>query len=251
MKKLSASLEDYLEAIWHLARGTGSARSKDIADRLGVNKSSVTGALKNLAGRGLIHYEAYQNITLTESGRKAASEIARRHEILRDFLTRILQVNPELAEANACRMEHDLDGKVIEKLIQFVEFVQSCPRTQSGWIEGFQKLCTRGLDRTRCVDCLQSCRDDLDRALERSRSPDKGDIPLTELQPGERARIVSLESEDMVPGDLQGKGLTPGALVHIDRIQDRTDQLRIHVRGYQLSLALDFARSILVHRLKD
>ena len=61
---LSASLEDYLEAILHLVTEKQVARSRDIAKRLRVNRSSVTGALQALAKKGLVNYEPYEAVTL-------------------------------------------------------------------------------------------------------------------------------------------------------------------------------------------
>ena len=69
---LSASLEDYLEVIYHLERSNRVARAKDIADQMNVQRASVTGALKALAGRGLINYSPYSYITLTSAGRTVA-----------------------------------------------------------------------------------------------------------------------------------------------------------------------------------
>ena len=77
--KLSASLEDYLEAIFNLSNAGKAARSKDIANLLGVSKSSVTGALKMLSERGLVDYRPYDPITLTKDGHKIASGIAKKH----------------------------------------------------------------------------------------------------------------------------------------------------------------------------
>ena len=62
---LSASLEDYLEVIFHLEQSNRVARAKDIADQMNVQRASVTGALKALSGRGLINYSPYSFITLT------------------------------------------------------------------------------------------------------------------------------------------------------------------------------------------
>ena len=75
MKKgsgLSESLEDYLEAVFHIERKNGSARATDIALRLGVKAPSVTVALKTLGEKGLVHYAPYGLITLTEKGRRFA-----------------------------------------------------------------------------------------------------------------------------------------------------------------------------------
>ena len=62
---LTESVEMYLKAIYQVVREKQAARAKDIAIRLNVNSSSVTAALKHLAGRGFINYEPYDIITLT------------------------------------------------------------------------------------------------------------------------------------------------------------------------------------------
>ncbi len=76
--ELSESLEDYLEAIYHLVAEKQVARSRDIATRLRVGRSSVTGALQALSEKGLVNYEPYEAITLTRGGRAAAARRARR-----------------------------------------------------------------------------------------------------------------------------------------------------------------------------
>jgi len=100
--KLSPSLEDYLEAVLILVRRGSVARVRDIAAHLGVGKSSVTGAVKTLAKRGLVNYEPYQFITLSDRGRELAEEVAARHVLLREFLSDVLGLDEEVAEANAC-----------------------------------------------------------------------------------------------------------------------------------------------------
>ena len=88
---LSASLEDYLEVIFHLEQSNRVARAKDIADQMNVQRASVTGALKSLAGRGLVNYSPYSYITLTPAGRNIARDVIQRHEVLKDFFIIALQ----------------------------------------------------------------------------------------------------------------------------------------------------------------
>ena len=120
-KALSESLEDYLEIILKLDNEQKVARAKDIADRMGVQRGSVTGALKALSEKDLINYAPYSFITLTKSGKRIAREIKRRHTVLKDFLKRVLQVEPGRAEETACRMEHAIDKESIDKLVHFIE----------------------------------------------------------------------------------------------------------------------------------
>ena len=76
-EKLSASQEDYLEAIFNLFNTGAVVRSKDIAKSLEVGMSSVTGALRSLGEKKLINYKPYEYITLTDSGQKVAALIAK------------------------------------------------------------------------------------------------------------------------------------------------------------------------------
>ena len=112
---MTKSLEDYIEAIHLHIKAEGSARVVDIANSLGVKMPSVNNAVKELAKLGLISYEPYHSITLTDEGRRQAEEIFRRHTILKDFLLSI-GVSAENAERDACSMEHVLSAETLAKL---------------------------------------------------------------------------------------------------------------------------------------
>ena len=120
-KKLTASLEDYLEAILFLVKQNRVARVRDIAERSGVRMSSVTGALRSLADKGLVNYAPYRVVTLTAAGRRAARELVRRHEALRRFFSEALGVDGEAAERNACHVEHAIEPDVLDRLAAFSE----------------------------------------------------------------------------------------------------------------------------------
>jgi len=161
MKKnmgLSESLEDYLEVILDLEETNKVARAKDIAERLDIQRGSVTGALKALEEKGLVNYEPYSYITLTSEGNKIARKITRRHEGLRDFLHQVLQVDAKTADATACRMEHVIDEKTMARLMCFFDYVQSCPRTGTDWLENFVRYCgEKQHDPEVCDQCLSNC----------------------------------------------------------------------------------------------
>lgn len=139
--ELSESLEDYLEAIYHLERENRVARAAEIALRLGVSRPSVTGALKALGQRGLIHYDPYAHITLTAQGKRLAADVVRRHTILKEFLIKVLSVPPAEAEQAACRMEHILEASVMARFLEFARFIEACPRAGAEWIRGFGFTC--------------------------------------------------------------------------------------------------------------
>jgi len=120
-KPLSASLEDYLEAIYWLSREHKVARVGQISEKLAVGKSSVTAALKLLAERGLVHYDPYQYISLTKAGARLALDIVWRHDVLKRFFVEILGVEEKLAGETACKMEHHIDREVLDRLLKFVQ----------------------------------------------------------------------------------------------------------------------------------
>jgi DtxR family Mn-dependent transcriptional regulator len=151
---LSASLEDYIEAIFHIVAEKQVARGKEIAKRLKVSNASVTEALRALSKRELINYEPYEVITLTDKGREAAEDVIRRHEALKDFFIKVLAIDEKIAEEGACRIEHAAPPEVIDRLIRFVKFMEICPRGGSELIKGFEEYCEKGKTREGCEECM-------------------------------------------------------------------------------------------------
>ena len=155
-KALSENMEDYLEAILELEETNKVARAKDIADKLGIQRGSVTGGLKTLGEKGLIHYEPYSFVTLTPQGKKLAKAITKRHIVLKVFFKNVLKIHPDIAESNACRVEHAIDEDVLERLVSFIEFIHSCPRAGDDWLESFQQFCSTTDNRPEeCDTCIR------------------------------------------------------------------------------------------------
>ena len=119
--KLTRSLEDYLKNIYIIERTKGFVRLKDIGNKLGVKPSSANHAIKKLAENGLISYEKYEYIKLTEKGRKTAESVCDRYEVIYRFLRDVLGVNEKTAEKEACIMEHHLSKSTIKKLSKFLK----------------------------------------------------------------------------------------------------------------------------------
>lgn len=166
-EEITASMEDYLEAIYHISREHKVARAKQIASRMDVAMSSVTGALRHLAQHGLVNYDPYEYITLTEQGREIAGDIVRRHTVLKSFLMNVLSVAEPLADEAACKMEHAIKGEVLERFLCFAKFVEACPRAGTDWIQDFERYCEKGTSGGLCVKCLS---DVLERLKEKQRT---------------------------------------------------------------------------------
>ena len=239
---LSASLEDYLEAIFHIVREKSAARPKDISKYLEVGNSSVTGALKALKARKLVNYAPYDVVTLTPSGEEVARDVVRRHESLREFFIKVLAADTELAEKAACKMEHHVPTELVDRLVRFVEFVEMCPHGGPGLLEGYRRHLDSGC-RPTCFDqCTYKPPSD-------GPSPDTADVmTLAELEPGERAIVTRVQGEGTLRRRLMDLGLISGTTVTMERSAPLGDPLEILVKGTHLSLRREEASAVQVER---
>ena len=123
-KGLSASLEDYLEVIYHLSQKDAQAKARDIAEKMKVSRASVTGALQTLGKKELIHYAPYDVITLTDEGTAVAEDVIKRHEALRLFFENVLSIEPTMAEESACLMEHAMNPTILKRMEEYLSFME-------------------------------------------------------------------------------------------------------------------------------
>ncbi|HNT86998.1 MAG TPA: metal-dependent transcriptional regulator [Candidatus Hydrogenedentes bacterium] len=154
VKRLSASLENYLRTIFEIIGDQEAVRAKDIAARMGVRGASVTGALRALAKRGLINYEPYGVITLTPGGQRAGKELSRARHALSDFLVTVLAVDRGRAEEAACKMEHAVSPEIMGRFREFFEFMNACPYAGAAWIKGIGFHCKSHQDARGCERCV-------------------------------------------------------------------------------------------------
>ena len=116
--RLSKSAEDYLEAIGTLCNKHGHAQVSDIALLLSVKKPSVTAALRQLSAEGLVEYQQYKPVQLTEAGKQYARRVLNAHGTLRRFMCEVAGLTPERADEAACHMEHILSYEEIASIAQ-------------------------------------------------------------------------------------------------------------------------------------
>lgn len=116
---MTKSLEDYIEKIYMLITDSSRARVRDVAEGLHVTMPSVNKAVSELKKLGLVRQEPYGDLELTSEGVRTAAEILGRHTLLRRFLTR-LGVSRDVAEEDACRMEHILSAETYDRIRVFL-----------------------------------------------------------------------------------------------------------------------------------
>lgn len=152
---LTSNMEDYLEAIFQLIQENQVARVKDIAERLDVRMPSVTAALKILKNHQLIYHERYGYVQLTEAGRRLAAGIDERHQTLVRFLTEVLDVPSEAAEMEACRMEHAVSERTLDRLVRMLAFLENCPRAGADWLRRLGRQWEGEVCDGQCQTCLE------------------------------------------------------------------------------------------------
>lgn len=139
-KKITASLEDYLEAIYTIIEEKQGVKAIDVSKRLNVRRSSVTEALKNLAEKKLVNYGRYDVISLTPSGINVAKKVIEKHKVLYDFFEKVLGVESEEAQQNACRIEHVISDNILNRIMAFTEFNNSHLCNGEKYREEFQNF---------------------------------------------------------------------------------------------------------------
>lgn len=113
--KIQESAENYLETILMIKEEKGLVRSIDIAHHLDFSKPSISRAMSLLRTNGYITMDKDGYIELTPEGLEIANRIYERHRLLTQWLIR-LGVDPKVAQADACRIEHDISAETFQKL---------------------------------------------------------------------------------------------------------------------------------------
>ena len=214
--KLSASVGDYLKAIWAIG-GTGVVSTKEISVRLSVAPASVTGMLGRLQEMGFVRYERYRGASLTEPGRAEALRLVRRHRLIETFLMEHLGYDRVEVHAEAEKLEHAVSDAFTERLAEFLGHPEFDPHG----------------------DPIPAA----DGTLE----PDDS-LPLGEAEVGGRVRISKVSDESTPALDYLGEcGLVPGKLLTVVEVRALDGVVTVEDEGGQIhALGEPLARSVFV-----
>lgn len=237
---LTATLEDYLEAIFNLCRFDNAARSRDIAESLNVHKSTVTAALKSLGQMRLINYAPYEAVTLTLEGRKLAEDVVRRHSALKNFFVDVLKVDAEQAEKAACGMEHSIPREIVEKLARFVIAMHGCPRIS----EDDLGKANRAGDV--CLKCDEKLPGEISGPGKDLNSMSEQLITLDSVEPGRTVAVASVTGSSEIKKRLTELGVVKGTKITVERIAPMGDPMDMKIKGYHLSLRKQEAANVVV-----
>jgi DtxR family Mn-dependent transcriptional regulator len=184
----SASVEDYVKAIWEVA-GSGPASTKDVAERLSIAPPSVTNMFVRLQEMGLVEYERYRGASLTRRGREEALRLIRRHRLIETFLLEHLGYSWREVHEEAERLEHAVSDGFTERLAEFLGHPGQDPHG------------------------------DPIPAADGSLAPDDS-FPLGEATAGQRVRISKVGDDPSTLEYLGDHGLVPGRLLSVREVRD-------------------------------
>ncbi|WP_029321606.1 metal-dependent transcriptional regulator [Butyrivibrio sp. AE3004] len=118
---MQESGEDYIETIYLLKKKNGFVRSIDVANELGFSRPSVSRAVGILKENGFLNVSDYGELELTDEGKKKAKSIYEKHTNLTKFLMLTAKVNEEIAENDACRIEHIISPETFRGIKRYLK----------------------------------------------------------------------------------------------------------------------------------
>jgi len=124
---ISATIEDYLEAIYLLQRGGEMVIGARLAERLGVSRPTVTATLQRMERDGLVTLDERKTISLTSTGLHAAQDVLRRHMLAEWLLHEIIGLPWHQVHEEADRLEHYFSPAAVDRLDSLFEQPATCP----------------------------------------------------------------------------------------------------------------------------
>ena len=132
-RKMSPSLEQYIEAISDLLTRHKVCSVSDIAEQVQVSRPAASRAVRELSEQDLVDHRSYGYVDLTQKGRAIANKLAGRHESLFAFLKDVLHFDEEWADQEACRLEHQVNDAMVERLAELSRFFKSNEDAAAQW----------------------------------------------------------------------------------------------------------------------
>ncbi len=212
---LSSTLEDYLEAVLTVTEKSGQpATPQDIAATTCIGGEINRTAIDSLVTEGYLEWAAGDTVRLTEKGLRVASQVARKHRILKCFLTEMLGVDADAANKEACTLEHGISDETIERLSSYMDGGEH-PPGRAGRHRGREGYC-RGQEDCTLLDCKE------------------GDtVRVTMIRgPRRNRRLLDL-------------GIFPGEVVEIRR-KLPNQSIVVRVKGCDIAISPEIATAIIV-----
>jgi DtxR family Mn-dependent transcriptional regulator len=238
-EKLSANIEEYLEAIYKISQSEESVKTSRISKDLGITPASVSEMLKRLDKMDYVEYSQYKGVKLTEQGLKIAKNITRKHRLLERFLHDILKLKDHFLHDQACEMEHTLSDDAERALCQVLEHPDKCP--------GDSVIPACDLKFTTCEECMQRREEEVNEVGKRHENL----IPIMELEKQQKGKVSFIRGDYKVIRRLLDMGITIGASISVIKIAPLSGPVEVAIRGSKLAIGRDIACNVFVELIQD
>ncbi len=220
MNGLSESAENYLKAIYRLSRNNEFIKPKVLMDVLPYASSTITIILQRLASKGYVEYRKYRGVRLTEKGKIHAAKILRAHRVFEVFLYQKLLMDIIDIHVEACKAEHALSTRVVDKLYEFLDKPKRCPHGNP--------IPTEDLE-----------------------TPKLNDTPLARAEKGMYVVTrISYETVDILR-IAKNLGMIPGKRIRIIHLDPKHNVVILDVDGRSQTVPLSIARVINVVKIEE
>ena len=203
--ELSSSAQDYLKVIWDLQEwDKGPVQPTAVAERTGMKQSTVSGALGRLVDAGLVTHRPYGKVELTQTGRRYAVTMVRRHRLLETFLVQVLGYGWDEVHEEADSLEHAVSDKMVDRIDEYLGHPTADPHG----------------------DLIPSAEGDLPLLPTTTR-------PLSEVAAGLTVRVQRVSDEDpRMLRTLSNYHIGPGCLVQV-KSRQAGDELAVSLSDTQ------------------
>ncbi len=121
---LTSGLEDYIESIYIAYLNSTPLKGAELARKMNISRASVSEALSKLSTKGLIKYNSYEAIVLTQQGIYEAKKVYNKHHILKKFFETVLDIPSSEAGENACKIEHIISEEILKEINKFTQYCE-------------------------------------------------------------------------------------------------------------------------------
>ncbi|MEA3347795.1 MAG: metal-dependent transcriptional regulator, partial [Pseudomonadota bacterium] len=169
--------------------------------------------------------------------------------VLFDFLHDTLALPSTEADLNAQRLEQAIDDQTYDRLLDFINFINTCPRAGEEWRKGFKERCHEPLNPENCEPCLEQNLEIFyqNQAAKSEATHKSSPTTLADLQLGAKARITGLKAANRRIAEM---GLLPGTIITMEKIAPLGDPCEIRLKGFNLSLRKQEAAAIEVEQIE-
>jgi DtxR family Mn-dependent transcriptional regulator len=235
---MSASTEEYLEALYYLSREREPVSTSAISRHLNIAPASVTEMMQKLAKKGYVNYSPYQGVTLTSKGYHSAEKMTRKHRLLERFLYDVLKIKKDRLHREACEMEHALSDGTARAMCQFLNSPYICP-------DDGKLIPPCDLGFSSCEECRQWGQDNPQKIPKRKTRI----FSLVDLKEDQEGLISFIRGDSGLIRKLLDLGLKPGTKVKVRRVASPNVTTEITCRDSRLSLADKITWNVFVKKV--